>query len=81
MGFPSSVQSDQRSNVMSGIFKVMYILGIKQVKSSAYHPESQGALERFHGTYVLTPIKSNLVVRTRTQLSLGFLGALLFADF
>jgi transposase InsO family protein len=25
-------------------------LGIKQHKSSAYHPESQGALERFHQT-------------------------------
>ena len=28
----------------------MYELGIKQYKSSAYHPESQGALERFHQT-------------------------------
>ena len=28
----------------------MYQLGIKQYKSSAYHPESQGALERFHQT-------------------------------
>lgn len=25
-------------------------LGIKQYKSTAYHPESQGALERFHQT-------------------------------
>ena len=28
----------------------MYELGIKQYKSSAYHPESQGVLERFHQT-------------------------------
>ena len=28
----------------------MYQLGIKQYKSSAYHPESQGALKRFHQT-------------------------------
>ena len=28
----------------------MHELGIKQYKSSAYHPESQGALERFHQT-------------------------------
>ena len=49
--FPRSVQSDQGSNFMSGIFQqVMYELGIKQYKSSAYHPESQGALERFHQT-------------------------------
>ena len=36
---------------MSGIFQqVMHELGIKQYKSSAYHPESQGAFERFHQT-------------------------------
>lgn len=50
-GLPKAVQSDQGSNFMSGIFQqVMYELGIKQYKSSAYHPESQGALERFHQT-------------------------------
>ncbi|KAL5008571.1 hypothetical protein ScPMuIL_014152, partial [Solemya velum] len=30
--------------------RFMYQLQIKQYKSSAYHPESQGALERFHQT-------------------------------
>ena len=36
---------------MSGIFQqVMHELGIKQYRSSAYHPESQGILERFHQT-------------------------------
>ena len=36
---------------MSGIVQqVMYELGIKQLTSSAYHPESRGALERFHQT-------------------------------
>ena len=51
VGLPRSVQSDQGSNFMSGIFQqVMYELGIKQYKSSAYHSESQGALERFHQT-------------------------------
>ena len=34
---------------MLGIFQqVMHELGMKQYKTSAYHPESQGALERFH---------------------------------
>ena len=28
----------------------MHELGIKQYRSSAYHPESQSALERFHQT-------------------------------
>ena len=51
VGLPKSVQSDQGSNVMSGIFQqVMHELGITQYKSSPYHPESQGALERFHQT-------------------------------
>ena len=37
---------------MSGVFQqVMHELGIKQYNSSAYHPESQGSLERFHQTY------------------------------
>ena len=51
VGLPRSVQSDQGSNLMSGIFQqVMNELGIKQYKSSAYHPESQDALERFYQT-------------------------------
>jgi transposase InsO family protein len=50
-GLPKSIQSDQGSNFMSGLFQqVMQELGIKQFRSSAYHPESQGALERFHQT-------------------------------
>ena len=36
---------------MSGVFQqVVHQLGIQQLKSSAYHPESQEALERFHQT-------------------------------
>ena len=51
VGLPKSVQSDQGSNFMSGIFQqVMHELGIKQYRSSTYQPESQGALERFHQT-------------------------------
>ena len=51
VGLPKSVQSDKGSNFMSGVFQqVMHELGIKQYRSSAYHPESQGALERFHQT-------------------------------
>ena len=50
-GLQKSVQSDQGSNFMSGTFQqVMHEIGIKQYKSSAYHPESQGSLERFHQT-------------------------------
>ena len=36
---------------MSGVLQeVMHELGIKQFRSLAYHPESQGALNRFHQT-------------------------------
>ena len=36
---------------MSGIFQqVMHQLGITKCKSSAYHPQLQGAVERFHQT-------------------------------
>lgn len=51
VGAPKANQSDQGSNFMPGLFQqVMHELGIKQYKSSAYHPESQGALDRFHLT-------------------------------
>jgi hypothetical protein len=51
VGVPKSIQSDQGSNLMSGLFQqVMHELGVRQYKSTAYHPESQGALERFHQT-------------------------------
>ena len=48
-GLPTEIQSDQGSNFMSRVFRqTMQLLEIHQVRSSAYHPESQGALERFH---------------------------------
>ena len=51
VGLPKVIQSDLGSNFMSNIFKqVVTELGIKHYTSSAYHPESQGALERFHQT-------------------------------
>ncbi|XP_041461220.1 uncharacterized protein LOC121412474 [Lytechinus variegatus] len=51
VGLPRIIQSDQGSNFTSKLFRqVMSQLGIRCVNSSAYHPESQGALERFHQT-------------------------------
>uniref|UniRef100_A0A8C5DMZ9 Gypsy retrotransposon integrase-like protein 1 n=1 Tax=Gouania willdenowi TaxID=441366 RepID=A0A8C5DMZ9_GOUWI len=50
-GLPWVVQSDQGSNFMSKIFaQVLKQLNIQHYHSSAFHPESQGALERFHQT-------------------------------
>lgn len=54
-GLPKVVQTDQGTNFLSKLFKqVMQTLGIKHVVSSAYHPESQGALERWHQTLKAT---------------------------
>ena len=50
-GIPKVVQTDQGSNFKSRFFsQVMRQLFIKHHTSSAYHPQSQGALERFHQT-------------------------------
>lgn len=50
-GLPKIVQTDQGSNFMSRVFKqVLTQLNIKHHVASAYHPESQGTLERFHQT-------------------------------
>ncbi len=48
-GLPTEIQSDRGTNFTSKLFRqVSELLGIKQVFSSAYHPQSQGAIERFH---------------------------------
>ncbi len=58
VGLPQTIQSDQGSNFTSGLFKqVMKELGIRHNLASSYHPESQGALERFHQT-LKTMLKS-----------------------
>ncbi len=50
-GIPKTIQSDQGSNFMSRQFsKVMQQLKVKHSISSAYHPQSQGVLKRFHQT-------------------------------
>ena len=51
VGLPKVIQTDRGSNFMSNLFKrVIGQLGAKHVTSSPYHPQSQGALERFHAT-------------------------------
>lgn len=50
-GLPKVVQTDQGTNFKSRTFaQALKTLGVKHVTSSPYHPESQGALERFHQT-------------------------------
>ena len=50
-GIPKIIQSDQGSNFTSHMFaEILQQLQIKHNKASAYHAQSQGALERFHQT-------------------------------
>ncbi|XP_028847201.1 uncharacterized protein LOC114796860 [Denticeps clupeoides] len=87
-GLPKLVQTDQGSNFLSRLFKqVLEELQIKHLVSSAYHPQSQGALERFHQTlksmlrtYCLASAKEwdeglpllLVAIRETVQESLGF---------
>ncbi|XP_076032451.1 uncharacterized protein LOC143020172 [Oratosquilla oratoria] len=50
-GLPRELQTDQGSVFLSReIVQILGALGITKVTSSAYHPQSQGALERYHQT-------------------------------
>uniref|UniRef100_A0A3B5QLU2 Gypsy retrotransposon integrase-like protein 1 n=1 Tax=Xiphophorus maculatus TaxID=8083 RepID=A0A3B5QLU2_XIPMA len=50
-GIPKVIQSDQGSNFSSHLFaQVLKQLHIQHNQSTAYHAQSQGALERFHQT-------------------------------
>lgn len=87
-GLLKRIQTDQGSNFISKVFaQVMSELFIKHQIFSAYHPESQGALERFQQTlkYMLLKycIESNrewpeglslllFAIRETTQESLRF---------
>lgn len=50
-GIPEKVLTDQGTNFMSDIFKnVCKFLKIEKIQTTAYHPQSNGALERSHRT-------------------------------
>ena len=50
-GIPKVIQSDQGSNFTSHMFaQILKQLKVKHNKSTAFHAQSQGALERFHQT-------------------------------
>lgn len=50
-GLPRVIQTDQGTNFKSKVFEQMLKgVSVNHVVSSAYHPQSQGALERFHQT-------------------------------
>jgi hypothetical protein len=50
-GIPTEVTTDKGSNFMSEVFKrICKLFKIEKVHTTAYHPESNGALERPHKT-------------------------------
>jgi hypothetical protein len=50
-GIPSEVVTDQGTNFMSDVFKrICKLFKIEKICTTAYHPESNGALERTHKT-------------------------------
>ena len=52
-GLPRVLLSDQGSQFMSGLLKHLCSrLGIAKITTSTYHPQSNGCLERLHGTLI-----------------------------
>lgn len=52
-GIPNTIVTDQGSNFMSDVFKrICKLFKIEKINTAAYHPESNGALERTHKTLV-----------------------------
>jgi hypothetical protein len=48
-GAPATILTDQGSNFLSNLFKnTCKLLGIKKIQTTAFHPESNGGLERSH---------------------------------
>jgi len=51
-GTPESIVTDQGSNFMSELFtNICKLLKIKKLRTTAYHPQSNGSLERSHRTF------------------------------
>ncbi|POM79646.1 Uncharacterized protein PHPALM_2626, partial [Phytophthora palmivora] len=52
-GVPEKLLSDQGSNFISELARSLYeTLGIKKLFGAAYHPQTQGLVERFNGTLI-----------------------------
>ena len=51
LGIPEETLSDQGENFISKLMPDLYkLLGVKSIRTSPYHPQTNGAIERFHGT-------------------------------
>ena len=51
VGLPEEIVFDQGANLVGKLMKQLYeLLGIRHIKTSVYHPEANGLVERFNGT-------------------------------
>ncbi len=51
VGFPREILTDQGTNFMSTLLKQVYkLLGIKSLRTTPYHPQTDGLTERFNQT-------------------------------
>ena len=51
VGIPEEILTDQGSNFMSVLLQEIYqLLGISRIRTSPYHPQTDGLVERFNGT-------------------------------
>jgi len=66
-GVPAELLSDRGANFVSGLIKeVCQILGIKRLNTTAYHPQTDGLVERFNRT--LTAMLSKVVEKSGKDL-------------
>lgn len=65
IGPPVAVLSDQGRNFLSRVLSFLYSkFGVMRIKTSPYHPESNGKLERFHATLktvIRKTVEKNLI--------------------
>ena len=51
VGIPEEILTDQGSNFMSALLgEVYHLLQVKRIRSTPYHPQTDGLVERFNGT-------------------------------
>ena len=51
LGIPEEILSNQGANFISKLMQDLYkLLCVKPIKTSPYHPQTNGAVERLHGT-------------------------------
>ena len=51
VGIPDEILTDQGTNFMSTLLEEMYqLLHIKKIRTTPYHPQTDGLVERFSGT-------------------------------